>query len=917
MLKNISISQRIHIPIILMMMISLSIIIFNGLHTIDTIKKNSYDKYHNNMKIYLQNALDEKKQIGLTNAINLSYNQNVIDALKNNDRDLALGTLEKISKNFKNSTEYKNIKIHLHTVDTKSFIRHWSTKEYGDYLSSFRESLVDVKKLKKPFVTVESGRAGMLIRGIAPVFDGDTYIGSLEFIQGFNSIARKIKEKKDFSVLFLASKDDKNIKIFNKDIQKINSLYLSQKDAIDTKLVKALENFDLKELSKLKYMIKDSFFITSIPIKNHKNKKIGRGIVATDISSVSKSIEKSKASMMNQLILIIIIDLFLIFILIIALRKYLNTPIENLIMKLDNIDNYLNKDKIKELYLDNRFVNIKNDEIGKIEKTINSLLKSIARNFVKLQKSEKYTQEFKKAVDAGSIVSKSDLMGKITYVNDTLCKTTGYSKEELIGKPHNIFRHPNTPRQTFRELWDTISSGEIYHGLFKNKRKDGTAFYANITIVPIKNEKDKIIEYVALRDDVTELVNSKEELKRTFFTDPLTSFSNRFKMLDDIENNKEGSYLAVIDIHQFRQINDFYGHKIGDLVLVDFANRLFEHFKIIGYSVYRVHGDEFAIRATQNHTTQKEFFHNLKTFIDTIKSNTIKLEGNDINIRVTCGISYNNDNLISQTELAHKTAKKKTTEIVEYSDDIQISQEYKENLKWTNTIKDAIEENRIKAFFQPLVNTKNNKIEKYETLMRLIKKDGTEVSPFFFLDIAKKSRLYKDLTKIVVTQAFEKFSGTSYEFSVNLSAEDIMMHNVSEWFFDLACEYKVNNQVVIELVESEGIESFDMVDTFISNAKENGMKIAIDDFGTGYSNFEYLIKLNTDFLKIDGSLIKEIDTNEKLYSVVETMTQFAKKNNIKVIAEFIANEKLYEKIKELDIEYGQGFYLGKPKAELV
>ena len=200
--------------------------------------------------------------------------------------------------------------------------------------------------------------------------------------------------------------------------------------------------------------------------------------------------------------------------------------------------------------------------------------------------------------------------------------------------------------------------------------------------------------------------------------------------------------------------------------------------------------------------------------------------------------------------------------------------------------------------------------------MRLIEKDGKEISPFFFLDIAKKSRLYKELTRIVVTQAFEKFAGTSYEFSVNLSAEDIMQHNISEWFFELACEYKVNNQIVVELVESEGIESFDMVDTFIHNAKENGMKIAIDDFGTGYSNFEYLIKLNTDYLKIDGSLIKEIDTDEKLYSVVETMTQFAKKNNIKVIAEFIANEKLYEKIKELDIEYGQGFYLGKPAHNL-
>lgn len=262
-------------------------------------------------------------------------------------------------------------------------------------------------------------------------------------------------------------------------------------------------------------------------------------------------------------------------------------------------------------------------------------------------------------------------------------------------------------------------------------------------------------------------------------------------------------------------------------------------------------------------------------------------------------------------------AKKEQKEILEFSENIDTHEEYKKNLEWTNKIKSAIKENRIEAYFQPIINTKNNKIEKYETLMRLIEKDGREVAPFFFLDIAKKSRLYKDLTRIIVTQAFEKFSGTEYEFSVNLSAEDIMLHNVSEWFFELACEHQVNKQVVIELVESEGIESFDMMDSFIQNAKRNGMKIAIDDFGTGYSNFEYLIKLNTDYLKIDGSLIKEIDSSDKIFGVVETIVAFAKKNNIKTIAEFIASETLYEKIKELDIEYGQGFYLGKPQKDII
>ncbi|MEA3352719.1 MAG: EAL domain-containing protein [Campylobacterota bacterium] len=716
--------------------------------------------------------------------------------------------------------------------------------------------------------------------------------------------------------MFLGFDNDKNIKKFGKNIQRVNGMILSQKnDNINQKLVGYLDDFSPDIIKTDSYLIKKEFFITSLPLYNHNDKQQGCVQISTDLNKVNSFVNSSKQNLLEQVYILIFVDILLLLSVLLILDKIIKRPVEKLVDSIAKIENSLDEADLKTLYANNQLTIKSNDEIGRIKTGLNLLLKRISVNFLKLQKSERYTQEYIKAVNAGSIVSKSDLKGIITYVNDTLCKNTGYTRDDLIGKPHNIFRHPSTSKSVFRNMWNTIQAGNIYNGLFKNKRKDGSAFYANITIVPIKNDKNEIVEYVALRDDVTELVNSKEQLKRTFFTDPLTSFSNRFKLLDDIETNK-ASYLAVIDIHGFRQINDFYGHKIGDLVIIDFANRLFDYFKIEGYNVYRVHGDEFAVLAKQKYTSKKEFFNNLQGFMDENKTHTTKIEDNDIGIRLTSGISYNNENLINETEIAHKTAKKEQKEIVEFSESIQTQEEYKNNLEWTNKIKEAIEDNRIKAFFQPIVNTKNGKIEKYETLMRLIEKDGKEISPFFFLDIAKKSRLYKELTKIVVTQAFEKFSNTKYEFSVNLSAEDIMLHNISEWFFELACEYKVHNQVVIELVESEGIESFDMVDTFIHNAKENGMQIAIDDFGTGYSNFEYLIKLNTDYLKIDGSLIKEIDSDEKLYSVVETMVQFAKKNDIKVIAEFIANERLYEKIKELDIEYGQGFYLGKPNKEL-
>ena len=914
MFKNFTIGKKIHFPIIFMMVLGLAIITINATNTFNKITTNSYLEYSKIMKIFLNKLLDEKKQVSLTNAINLSLNQQIINSLKNNDRKAELLLLKNIAKNYKKYSKYKDIKLHIHTKDTKSFIRHWNKDKFGDDLSGFRKSLVFMKDHQKPFITVENGRAGMLIRGVSPIFDNENYIGSIEFIQGFNSIAQRIKNSRGYDTLFLSCRDTENIDMFNKNIQKVSGLYLANTDFINKDLVKTLSDFEPKYFEKNKYLVKDGFFITSFPIKDIFDKKVGCVIIATEISKVSQFIREAKESMVNQLWLIIVIDILLLLGLMYILHIWIKTPIDHLIESIKKIDNNLNKSNLKELYIEHKIGIETKDEIGNISNSVNKLLKTTSKLFTDFQESEKHSQEYIKAVDAGSIVSKSDLKGTITYVNDELCKRTGYTKEELIGKPHNIFRHPNTPKKAFKVLWERIQKGEIYNGLFKNKKKDGSSFYAKITIVPIKDQNENIVEYIALRDDVTELVNSKKVLKKQFLTDPLTSFGNRFKMVEDIEKKKSFN-LLILDIHLFKELNDFYGYKIGDMIIKNLGDRLFKHFNSNHAEVYHLHGDEFAVLYEKKYINNKEFYILVNSFIDQNKQSII-IEENQISIRLTCGISYNQNNLITEADIAHKKAKKTNNDILEYSETFNSEEEYKNNLEWTNEIKNAIEENRIITYFQPIINTKTHKIEKYETLMRLVKKDGEVVSPFFFLDIAKKTRYYRSLTKIVVTQAFKKFSGTVYEFSINLSAEDIMVYDISSWLFELADEYRVNNQVVIEIVESEGIESFDMVDTFIQKAKDRGMKIAIDDFGTGYSNFEYLIKLNTDFLKIDGSLIKEIDKDEKLYSIVETIVDFAKKNNIKTIGEFVSTKKIYEKIQELDIDYGQGFELGKPNKDI-
>jgi EAL domain-containing protein (putative c-di-GMP-specific phosphodiesterase class I) len=128
--------------------------------------------------------------------------------------------------------------------------------------------------------------------------------------------------------------------------------------------------------------------------------------------------------------------------------------------------------------------------------------------------------------------------------------------------------------------------------------------------------------------------------------------------------------------------------------------------------------------------------------------------------------------------------------------------------------------------------------------------------------------------------------------------------------------YKIGSRAVFEIVESESIENFEEVEDFIVQVKSYGCKVAIDDFGTGYSNFEYLMKLKADYIKIDGSMIKDIDTSLNAQIVVSTIVSFAKKMGIKTIAEFVENESILNKVKELGVDYSQGYYFSQPKRDI-
>jgi PAS domain S-box-containing protein/diguanylate cyclase (GGDEF)-like protein len=529
-----------------------------------------------------------------------------------------------------------------------------------------------------------------------------------------------------------------------------------------------------------------------------------------------------------------------------------------------------------------------------------------------LKKENHILKQYKEAVEESNIVSKADLKGNITYVNDKFCEVTLYEREEIINKPHSLLKGENS-KETFKELWETISNKKTWHGVLKNKRKDGEFYYVNITIKPILDEDNEIIEYVAIRHEITDLIHKSVELEKSLREDFLTKEGNRFKLLEDIKKSKKPS-LALLDVNRFGEINDFYGYEIGDEVL-RIISKEFRKFMGNKYSLYRIYSDEFAILA--DNEDREHFIRFVKLITDWISSTPLLIKGKEIYIQMSFSLSFEEKNNLKKTANIIKRYAKVNKDIHVYDKKLEIEKVYEKNIMWTKKLKKAFESDSIVPYYQAIYNLKTDKIEKYEALVRLIDEDGIAISPYFFLDIAKKSKQYLKLTKQVVKKSFEYFKDKDYEFSINLTFEDIKSKNISSFVIEMIKDYNIASRVVFEIVESEGIEDFTQVNSFIDTVRTLGCKIAIDDFGSGYSNFEYLIKLNADYIKIDGSLIKDILINKSNEEIVVTIVDFARRQGFKTIAEFVSNKEIFNKVKELGIDYVQGYYISEPKPEIL
>ncbi len=432
----------------------------------------------------------------------------------------------------------------------------------------------------------------------------------------------------------------------------------------------------------------------------------------------------------------------------------------------------------------------------------------------------------------------------------------------------------------------------------------------------IETISDEVLKelYLDNAEKISCIDGYRTELFKKYFTDNLTQLPNLYQLRKDLEE-LENPGLILLKIDNFQRINTFYGLVVGDYVL----EAVGKHLKNLleGNRVYRLSGAEYAITLEHNLG-----FYALKTYIEDLykKISTIDVVYRDSHIYIdfTLGSTSirDNSNIFSKVSMALMYARQKGVRYWIYEDRMHFEDEYSRNLSMSHAVREAVENSKIIPYYQAILDNKTGKVVKYECLARMLDANDKIIAPSIFIPVAKNIKVYNNVTKCIITKSFKFFEQNDYEFSLNLSIEDIMSSEMFTFILETLQHSNAANRVTFEILESEAIKDFKRVDRFISEVRRYGAKIAIDDFGSGYSNFSYLTKVEADYIKIDGSLIKNIDVNPSSFIVVETIVNFAKRLGIQTIAEYVHSSVVMDKVIDLGIDYSQGFYIDEPSLHI-
>ena len=516
------------------------------------------------------------------------------------------------------------------------------------------------------------------------------------------------------------------------------------------------------------------------------------------------------------------------------------------------------------------------------------------------------------------------------YANRNFIDNSNYIIKDIKNKKLELINLYPDLKSSYLDITKAISDDKIWQNTeFVNTAKSGDLAYENIKFAPLHNENGHKDGYMMIKLDRTkeifaikELEKRESEIERRAYIDNLTGLGNYYSLLRMLDTN-HGGQVIYISINNFIDFRFFYKASTIELIVASFARSL--KLCIDTYSIdaciYRVQFDEFYIWYRGNYLQR-----DLARIMEYINGDDLYIVVDNqreaiSNIKTTIGISLPNDtpqtNRITQAMLAYHQAKESGDMVAYYKENFYIEEQYHKNQIISKMIEYALYNDTIIVECQGIFDVSNPNaiphVHYYEILVRLIDETGKIRYPGEFLEIAKKISLYNDITKKVIEHTFrlvERFPETS--FSVNLSSSDIENDGIREFLEQKLNTCSYPEHICFEMLESEGMKDYQLVNKFIDKMRSYKCKISIDDFGSGYSNYYRVLELDIDTIKIDGSLVKKLPTDKNARDLVNTIVEFANHQNYNIVAEFVSTEEILAEVRKFGIKYAQGFLLGKP-----
>jgi diguanylate cyclase (GGDEF)-like protein/PAS domain S-box-containing protein len=564
------------------------------------------------------------------------------------------------------------------------------------------------------------------------------------------------------------------------------------------------------------------------------------------------------------------------------------------------------------------------DKNGKITGVV-----GVANDITDLENIEKRMHILSSALEqTADLVLITDVNGIVEYVNPAFEKITGFRRDEVIGKKPAILRSGKHDEEFYQRLWETILRGEVFSEVFINARKDGSIYYEEKYITPIRDYQNNITHFISTGKDISERMRAQERLHYMAHHDALTKLPNRSLFMDRLRQamaraswHKRLIAVMFLDLDRFKNINDSLGHQVGDQLLIQLTQRLSSGVRA-GDTIARFGGDEFAI-LLDDIASEQDISQLAKKILDTMISSFV-IKDHEFFITASIGVSIfpndgdDPDTLIRNADVAMYRAKDLGRNNYQFYSNEMSARAFKQ-LTLENSLRHALKRNEFSLLYQPQVEIKTRHIVGVEALLRWQHPELGLIMPSDFIPLLEETGLIVEVGDWVLQTALEQAAHwhqagfDSLKVSINLSGRQFNDPGFISTLESAVNDTGLNPRLIeLELTESMLMRNASKTVSALNTLNQLGIGIAVDDFGTGYSSLNYLRRFPISTLKIDRSFIRDVINDPDDRAITTAIIVMAQSLNLVVIAEGVESEEQTSFLENLDCDQIQGNIFSSP-----